>query len=141
MTSFLSKTTLDAIGLAALGCEFNNLETPSDLSLAFEGVFGTERSTLFTVMSILSIYMPIRRLLPIKVNRDYLRANERIRELLRQRIKQRKAELSSPTVDKSDTPKDLLGVMIHERNGGQSAWSEDEMLNHVLFPKACHIYD
>lgn len=134
VTQYLTKTTLDAIGLAALGCEFNNLTSPTDLSLAFEGVFGTERSTLFAIMSALNIYIPIRRLLPIKVNRDYLRANERIRQLLRERIRERKTELSFPNVEKSANTKDLLAVMIKECRGDKPSWSEDEMLNHVGLP-------
>jgi hypothetical protein len=130
VSSLLTQTTLDAIGLAALRCQFNNLSTPTEFALAFEDVFGMERPTMSAIMSTLTIYLPIRKFLPIKVNRDYLNANAKIRSLRRQHIRQRKRELADRK-EVSVTDTDLLAVMIREKSGGAHAWTEDEMLNHL----------
>ena len=126
----MSKTTLDAIGLAALGLQFNNLSDPTEFAKAFEEVFGLETSPLRTIMAILNAYIPIRRLLPIKVNRDYLNANGEIRRLLRQQIRKRKRDLANKE-KVSETDTDLLTVMVKQKAEGVDPWSEDEMLNHV----------
>jgi len=128
VSSLLSKTALDIIGLAALGIRMNNLSSPSEFALAYERVF--DNTPLSTIMSALNIYLPIRTLLPIKANRDYLKANATIRRLLRQHIRRRKAD-SEDKEKASAHDKDLLTVMIRERGQGDEIWTEDEMLGHV----------
>lgn len=130
MTAILAKTTLDAIGLAALGAEFNNIDQLSEFSLAFEDVFTQARSTVSILMSVLNAYMPIRKLLPIKVNRDYLGANAKIRSLLVQQIRKRQQEMAA-TEKSSQKGKDLLSILIHDGVEGRQPWTEDEMVGHV----------
>ena len=130
VSSLLSKTTLDAIGLTALGAQFDNLVSPTEFALAFERVFGMETSIIAALMSAINIYFPIRGWLPIKVNRDYLNANWTIRRLLREHIRKRKIELASKG-KASEPDADLLALMIREKDGGVDPWTEDEMLNHV----------
>jgi cytochrome P450 len=126
----LAKTTLDAIGLAALGTQFNNIDAPTEFSLAFEDVFSQARSTMSVLMSVLNAYMPIRKLLPIKVNRDYLGANAKIRSLLVQHIRKRQQEIDA--MGKSSAKgKDLLTILIQDGVGGKQPWTEDEIVNHV----------
>lgn len=131
VSTLLTQTTLDAIGLAALGLKFNNLDSPTEFAVAFEDVFKMERSLLSTLMSVLNIYMPIRKILPIKVNREYLAANAKIREHVRQRIRSRKLELEDEKARATAT--DLLAVLLKERVSGVNPWTEDEMVNHVGF--------
>ena len=126
----MAKTTLDAIGLAALGVHFNNIDAPTEFSLAFEDVFSQARSTVSVLMSVLNAYMPIRKLLPIKVNRDYLGANAKIRSLLVQHIRKRQQELAAMGKS-SENGKDLLTILIQGGVRGEQPWTEDEIVNHV----------
>lgn len=128
---------MDAIGLAALGLKFNNLDSPTQFALAFEDVFKMERSKMSTLMSVLNIYMPIRRILPIKVNREYLAANVKIRQHLRERIRSRKLELEDKESAAGAT--DLLAVLLKEKISGVNAWTEDEMVNHVSLKLFSHL--
>ncbi|OQV00118.1 hypothetical protein CLAIMM_05656 [Cladophialophora immunda] len=129
VSSLFSKTALDIIGLACLGIQMNNLSSPSEFAMAYEKVF--ENTAWSAIMSALNIYLPIRSLIPIKTNRDYLNANATIRRLLRQHIRQRKVELEGQDKESSNG-KDVLSIMIKERGTGAEIWDEDEMLGHLL---------
>ncbi len=128
---------MDVIGLACLGIEMNNLSSPSAFALAYEVVF--QNTAWSAIMSALSIYLPIRRLIPIEANRAYLGANTTIRTLLRQRIRERKPEIqeSKEKVVPSLNGKDVLSMMIRERGQGDEIWTEDEMLGHVSISDMC----
>jgi len=113
----------------------NNLSSPSKFALAYEIVF--KNTAWSAIMSALNIYLPIRKLIPIKANRDYLKANATIRSLLRQHIRKRRAELEGK--DKtSANDKDVLSLMISQ---GAEIWTEDEMLGHVSSTEPDHCRD
>jgi len=68
----------------------------------------------------------------LKANRDFIAANQEIRRLLRNLIKQRRNEIDSGRYNGSG--RDLLTFMLEERlpNGDKNLWSDEDILNHLL---------
>ena len=123
-----SNLTLDVITLACLGLRMHNLTEPSPFSVAYAKVF--ENTPWSAIMHALNVYVPIRKLIPVKSNREFLQANQSVKDLLREQIRSKKAALAGKK--KADIKdKDLLALMIKERGQGEDIWTEDEMLGHV----------
>lgn len=123
----LSKTTLDIIGVAALGYELNSLSTSSPLAKSYETVF--EFATPMQILiNILHRYIPIRNWLPIKTNQDFIRANETTRRIIREQIRTRREEFQKGTLKGEKAGRDLLTLMIEE---SRDTLSEDDMLGYV----------
>lgn len=80
------------------------------------------------LISFIHQYVPIRPFLPFKANRNYVNANAEVRRILREHIRQRKAEYRRGEIHGEKASRDLLTLMIEE---SQDAWSEDEMLGYV----------
>lgn len=123
-----SNLTLDIITLACLGLRMHNLTEPSPFALAYAKVF--ENTPWSASMHALNVYVPIRKILPVKSNREFLQANQAVKDLLRQQIRSKRAALAGKE-KAAITDKDLLALMIKERGQGEDIWTEDEMLGHV----------
>ncbi|KAH7020347.1 cytochrome P450 [Ilyonectria destructans] len=135
VSSLLSHTTLDIVGLAALGYELNSLSTSSSLATNYEKIF--EFATpLQLLISFIHQFIPIRPLLPFRANKSYVEANAEVRQILRKHIRRRKLEFHEGTLTGEDTGRDLLTLMIKESN---DKWSEEDMLGYLLnFMSAGH---
>jgi len=117
------------VGLAALGYELNSLSTSSALAESYEKIF--EFATpLQILISVVHQYVPIRHLLPLEANQNFVRANEDVRRILRDHIRRRKREFREGLVHGEKASRDLLTLMIEE---SKDTWSEDEMLGYVRF--------
>ncbi|GBB94345.1 hypothetical protein RclHR1_02340002 [Rhizophagus clarus] len=64
-TPYISKTTLDIIGLVGFSYEFNSLTSSNELAKAYDSVFNTPPSTLRTAVTLLSSYIPFMRDIPL----------------------------------------------------------------------------
>ncbi|EXJ63356.1 uncharacterized protein A1O5_11677 [Cladophialophora psammophila CBS 110553] len=128
LSSLFSSVTLDIITLACLGLRMHNMTEPSPFALAYAKVF--ENTPWSAIMHTLNVYIPIRKLVPVKANREFLQANQTVRDLLRQQIRNKRASLEGKE-KAAITDKDLLALMIKERGQGAEIWTEDEMLGHV----------
>lgn len=106
------------------------MTSPTEFSSAFEDVFSMDKSKLSTLMSVLNMYIPIRKLIPIKVNRDYLAANLRVRNLLRKRGMQRRQEMSDDKAE-AKASVDMLSVLLRQREDGVVPWDDEEIVDHV----------
>lgn len=127
VSGLLAKTTLDIVGVAALGYELNSLSSSSILAESYEKIFEFV-TPLQILISLVHRYIPIRRWLPLKANRDYVNANLEVRQRLRQHIRQRKQEFREGKIRGEKSSRDLLTLMIEE---SKDTWSEDEMLGYV----------
>jgi cytochrome P450 len=87
-----NKGTLDAIGLAALGKDFNTLREPNELNDLYELVTGSKEGVrlLFIANALLSTWL--LQLLPRKFNRDIDDARIRLRQLCSTFVADRKKE-------------------------------------------------
>ncbi|KAG8162855.1 hypothetical protein KVR01_007333 [Diaporthe batatas] len=130
VSGLLARTTLDIVGLSALGYELNTLSTSSPLAKSYEKIF--EYATpLQLLISFLNTYAPVRRFLPFEANRNHLRATANIRQILREHIRARKQEFHNGKIREEKTSRDLLTLMIEE---SRDTWSEDELLGYVRCP-------
>ncbi len=132
--------TLDIIGIFGLGIDLQNLS--SDHSVfheCYHEVFDPPPAGL--VLTTINAFIPIRWL-PVKPNRDFIRANGIVHSMLDDIIKQRIADVrtakgqSKPEkgASEEEKSKDLLTFMVEEKYfaADGDTWSEDDMLNQIL---------
>jgi cytochrome P450 len=101
---WISRATLDIIGLAGMGQDFNSLKDPdTKLNCVYRNIFQPSRAA--QVLGLLQFFIPhsILRALPLKRNDDVLAASQLARETSRQLIqakkeKLKKTEASSPDI-------------------------------------------
>ncbi|KAL2201609.1 cytochrome P450 [Sarocladium strictum] len=135
VSTLLSRTTLDIVGLAALGYELNTLNSLSPLAVNYEKIFEFA-TTMQILISYINQFVPIRPLLPFKANRDYVNANTEVCRMLQEMIRKRKDEYRRGELHGEKASRDLLTLMIEE---SVDVWSEDEMLGYLLnFMSAGH---
>lgn len=127
MSTLLSHTTLDIIGLGALGYQLESLSTPSLLAESYQKIFEII-TPLQIIITVLNLYIPIRSWLPLEANRAYVRANAEVRRILREHIRRRRKEFRESKSESQNGSRDLLTLMIEESG---DSYSEDEMLGYV----------
>ncbi|GBB94346.1 hypothetical protein RclHR1_02340003 [Rhizophagus clarus] len=71
LTPYLSKTTLDVIGLVGFNYEFNSLTSSNELATAYDSLFNQPATKLRIAMSLLSRYVPLIRQIPIDINKKF----------------------------------------------------------------------
>lgn len=84
-------------------------------------------------MLLIAIYafFPAIRSFPLKENYRFKHANDRVRDKIREIIRNREAELSEKSIDTVESP-DLLTHMILESRAVGDPWSESKILENVL---------
>jgi len=117
-----NKGTLDAIGLAALGKDFDTLRQPNELTELYELLTGSKESVrhLFIANAFLPAWM--LQLLPRKFNRDLDDARNKLRQLCFAFVEERKKEVAEGTGQKA-----LLLQLIQ---GG--TLTDDELVGQLL---------
>jgi cytochrome P450 len=135
-----SRLTLDIIGIFGLGVDLQNLSSEHSIfHECYHEVFDPPPAGL--VLTAINAFVPIRWL-PVKPNRDFIRANGTVHSMLDDIIKQRIAEVrtvkgQSKADDKAseeEKRKDLLTYMVEEKFFAEDgdSWSEKDMLNQIL---------
>ena len=100
VSEWFSRATLDIIGVAGLGHDFNALQDPNnELNQAYRTVFSA--NTAARILGILGIFLPfsILRRLPVKRNREVADASAYIRRVCRDLVQQKKGSDSKVSVD------------------------------------------
>jgi cytochrome P450 len=117
-----NKGTLDAIGLAALGKDFNTLREPNELTDLYELVTGSKEGVrlLFIANALLPAWL--LRLLPRKFNRDIEDARIRLRQLCSTFVEERKKEVTEDSGQKA-----LLLQLIQS-----GTLTDDELVGQLL---------
>lgn len=135
-----SRLTLDIIGIFGLGIDLQNLSSEQSVfHECYREVFDPPPAGL--VLTAINAFIPIRWL-PVKPNRDFIRANGIVHSMLDDIIKQRIADVrtakgqSEPEkgASEEEKSKDLLTFMVEEKYfaADGDTWSEDDMLNQIL---------
>src|ERR1700761_5360610 len=110
-----SKLTLDIMGVFALGIELNNIEAATVFDECYKKIF--EQPLAGQLLIAINAFVPIRWL-PIKVNRDFVRAKGIVRNQLGSIVKERITDIQegrAPISRKSATEADdLLTYLIRE---------------------------
>nr|BED42950.1 cytochrome P450 monooxygenase [Trametes versicolor] len=115
----LSKLTLDIIGQAGFGYDFNAMnpeEKPNELYLAFKGLFMTN-PPIFALMPILLFWFPILKRIPMHRTVTVKHASETVHRIGAQLVAQRKTailrEASEKHLKREDLPgRDLLTLLV-----------------------------
>ncbi|OCL03967.1 cytochrome P450 [Glonium stellatum] len=132
VSKIFSKATLDIIGLVVLGVELNSLSSSSSFAECYGRILN--QSPVGQAISALNMFLPVRKWLPLKANRDFVKANQEVRRLLREAIRERKREILEEEKTKSqftvEGGRDLLTFMIYEKSQGENPWTDEDILGH-----------
>ncbi|RFU35026.1 hypothetical protein B7463_g1272, partial [Scytalidium lignicola] len=135
MSSLLSCTTLDIVGLAVLGFKLKSLSSSSALADSYQKIFEIV-TPLQILITVVNQYLPVRSWLPLEANKAYVRANGEVRRILREHIRRRRKEFREGQFKNEKGSRDLLGLMIEE---SKDSYTEEEMLGYLLnFMSAGH---
>ncbi len=126
---------MDNICLTVLGVELDTL------SFNFRDLYSRvlHQGPLGQLLSVINAFVPIRRLVPLEANRRFIEANKDLRQMLREIIEKRKADLKNGVFQKEiGESRDLLTYMLEEselqrQQTGREPWSVEEIIGHVSY--------
>lgn len=122
--NWASRTTLDIIGVAGLGCDFKAIKTPKNpLSEAYACAFSPSREAQFLQLLSLVIHPRIVNLLPVKRNGDIQEAARLIRTECAKLIRDKKEKLAR----KELTDVDILSVALES-----GAFSDEALVDQLM---------
>ncbi|KAJ7051705.1 cytochrome P450 [Mycena amicta] len=114
--SSLRKMTLDIIGRAGFGYDFDALEAhgkPNELNRAFSDLFHAPQTQLYMAMFLSQAMFPILKLLPLPGKKAFRSARLRMYAIGRQIIETSKASLTAPAEqEKLGGRRDLLSILL-----------------------------
>ncbi|KAJ7120541.1 cytochrome P450 [Mycena crocata] len=115
--SWLSKATLDIIGLAGFNYKINALgaedhDTPDELAEAFEKVFAAETSGGFNFFRFLQLRLPILRHIPTKIDKTTRASQATMMRIGRQLLAESKREISENGTFEMGRGRDLLTLLV-----------------------------
>ena len=119
-----SRATLDIIGLAGMGQDFNAIADPSnELNVTYRTIF--KPSTAAKVMQLASIFLPewLIRHLPVKRNEEFKEAIRTIKRVSGDLVRSKREKLAKG--ERTDT--DILSVAIE--SGG---FTDDDLVNQLM---------
>ncbi|CAB5322819.1 unnamed protein product [Rhizophagus irregularis] len=109
LSSYLSKTTLDMIGIVGFSYEFNSLTSSNELAAAYESVFNLPASNLRIAISLLANYVPLVRQIPVDINKKFKNACAIIERVSKKLIEEKYNEAKYGELK----GKDLLSLLIN----------------------------
>ncbi|EXX65298.1 Dit2p [Rhizophagus irregularis DAOM 197198w] len=120
LTPFISKTTLDIIGLVGFSYEFNSLTSSNELAEAYDSALNGPRSTFQTGVIMLSNYVPFIRDIPVGNNLKFKNACAVISRISKKLVEEKYKEAENGELKN----KDLLSLLI---NTNKSLPDEEKM--------------
>ena len=121
---WISRATLDIIGVAGMGQDFNSLADPNtELNKVYRHIFQPSRSA--QILGLLQFFIPmaILRMLPIKRNDDIYAASRLARETSRQLIQKKRIQLEK----KEALHPDIISVALES-----GAFTEDQLVDNMM---------
>ncbi|KAJ5720940.1 cytochrome P450 monooxygenase [Penicillium malachiteum] len=109
---YASRATLDIIGLAGMGHDFDSLENPdNDLYQSYRAIFtpGDAFARILFMIGMLICDMRLVQKLPTKRNRAITKGREVISRVARQMVREKKAKMEDP---KADAGIDIISVAM-----------------------------
>ncbi|KAK0438187.1 cytochrome P450 [Desarmillaria tabescens] len=111
--SWLSRLTLDVIGLAGFNYKFNSLNpshTPNELTEAFTKIFAT--ATRSSPLVFIKTFFPVLRFIPDPRDAEISRAHETMSRIGHQLLDESHARLRASGEKGSSTARDLLSLLV-----------------------------
>ena len=125
MGQWLSRATLDIIGVAGMGQNFNAIHDPNtELNVTYRKVFAPSKEARVLAMMSLIVPIPILRLLPVKRNDDINTAANTIRSVSRRLIQEKKLKMANK---ETRTDKDILSVALE--SGG---FTDEQLVDQLM---------
>ena len=124
VTEWASRATLDIIGLAGMGQDFDSLHNDkNELNITYRKVFGPSRAAI--ILQFLTLLIPswIVSRLPVKRNSDIAEAAGFISQKCRELVAQKRKSM----LEKERVEVDILSVAIE--SGG---FSDEELVNQMM---------
>jgi len=121
---WISRATLDIIGLAGMGQDFNSLKDPdTELNRVYRSIF--QPSNAAQILGLLQFFipMPILRALPIQRNNDIMAASKVARETARRLIQAKKDKLDK----KEALSPDIISVALE--SGG---FADEKLVDNMM---------
>ncbi|GBB88722.1 hypothetical protein RclHR1_01530010 [Rhizophagus clarus] len=109
LTPYISKATLDVIGLVGFNYEFNSLTSSNELAEAYDSLLNGPKPILRFVISMLSNYIPFVRKIPIDMNKRFNNACEVIERVSKRLIREKYKEAENGELN----GKDLISLLIN----------------------------
>ncbi|KAI9872766.1 MAG: hypothetical protein M1830_001214 [Pleopsidium flavum] len=122
---WMSRATLDIIGVAGMGQDFNAIEDPNtELNVTYRKVFSPNRGA--QILGFLGLFLPpwLISSIPIKRNEDVLEAANVIRRTCRRLILQKKEKLQNR---EKETDHDIISVALE--SGG---FSDENLVDQMM---------
>jgi len=123
--NIISCATLDIIGLACLGRDFNSLANPdSDLVKQYEVILAPDKGSLATYFAV-NLLLPywLVQLLPWKMNQLILEATRALRNSCRNLVAEKKAAMEKQSTEQID----ILSVLMKS-----GAFTDDGLVDQLL---------
>ncbi|CAB4433526.1 unnamed protein product [Rhizophagus irregularis] len=125
LTPYISKATLDVIGLVGFNYEFNSLTSSNELAEAYDSLLNGSYPMLRVAISMLSNYIPFIRKIPTDINKRFANACEVIERVSKRLIKEKYNEDENGELK----GKDLLSLLI---NINKTLPTEEKMTDEEL---------
>jgi cytochrome P450 len=122
--SWASRVTLDIIGVAGMGHDFNAIQNPeSELNTCYRAIFTPNRSA--QLLGLLGLFLPsfVLTNLPIKRNHEIESARKLIRKVCQELIDQKRSIMEKG----QSSGKDILAVALE--SGG---FSDEDLINQLM---------
>ena len=125
MGDWLSRATLDIIGVAGMGQDFDSIRDPdTELNITYRKVFKPSRQA--QILGLLSLFIPfslIRRI-PVRRNGDIMEAANLIRRTCSQLIDNKKEKLCNT---EKNTDRDIISVALES-----GVFSNDNLVDQIM---------
>ncbi|PKC01432.1 cytochrome P450 [Rhizophagus irregularis] len=130
LTPYISKATLDVIGLVGFNYEFNSLTSQNELAIAYDSIFNNPVTTLRIVLNLLSNYVPSVREIPIEANKRFKNACATIDRVSKRLVEERYNEAKNGELK----GKDLLSLLININNKlpAEEKMTDDELKYQIM---------
>ncbi|KAK6199034.1 hypothetical protein LQW54_010162 [Pestalotiopsis sp. IQ-011] len=122
--NWASRATLDIIGVAGLGRDFNSINDPhNEINETYRTVFQPSRQAQF--LNLLSLFLPafVIRNIPVQRNNDIDSAAKMIKSVCRELVVEKKEKLARNEL----TDVDILSVAIES-----GEFSDDDLVNQLM---------
>ncbi|PKK77878.1 cytochrome P450 [Rhizophagus irregularis] len=130
LTPYISKATLDVIGLVGFNYEFNSLTSPNELAVAYDSIFNSPVTPLRIALNIISNYIPFVREIPLEPNKRFKNACEVSSRVSKRLVEERYNEAKNEELK----GKDLLSLLININNKlpAEEKMSDEELKYQIM---------
>ncbi|GET00438.1 cytochrome P450 [Rhizophagus clarus] len=131
LTPYISKATLDVIGLVGFNYEFNSLTSSNELADAYASLFNNNSNPILRLfISVLAGYIPFIRKIPIDVNKKFRNACTVINRVSKKLMEEKHNEAKNGELK----GKDLLSLLININKTlpDEEKMTDDELQNQIM---------